>query len=289
MEEKRARQKAKAAMAEDIELTPQMSARDAFGEIVHECLRQYQANAALLKKGHSVEVLHQARVALRRLRSLLSAFRPVLRRGARQRLNDELRWLTGEYGAVRDIDVLLPLLKGKQLRMAKDMRDERFGHLLRTLSGHRASDLPDALVQWVDAENPIRKSKCGVDVGGCARQAFDTLFGQLKRTDPDLASLSADERHKLRKQVKKLRYATGFFASLYEKGRPHKRRSLFMDDLKLLQDRLGELNDMAVRPVLIQELGLAVQFAASEGDHDALLKEAGAALAGLVGCKPFWR
>ena len=61
------------------------------------------------------------------------------------------------------------------------------------------------------------------------------------------ARLSAQERHRVRIALKKLRYATEFFQTLYPKGRAKP----YLAALKDLQDRLGHLNDVAVAERLI--------------------------------------
>lgn len=55
--------------------------------------------------------VHAVRVATRRLRSILAAFRGVLERSATDPLRAELRWLGGELGAARDDEVALAHLR----------------------------------------------------------------------------------------------------------------------------------------------------------------------------------
>jgi triphosphatase len=62
--------------------------------------------------------------------------------------------------------------------------------------------------------------------------------------------LSAKERHQVRIALKKLRYATEFFAALF----PKKRAKRYLAALKELQDGLGHLNDVAVAEQLIGTL-----------------------------------
>ena len=52
------------------------------------------------------DAVHKMRVATRRLRSALGTFRPLLDRERTDPLRDELRWLAGELGEVRDTEVL---------------------------------------------------------------------------------------------------------------------------------------------------------------------------------------
>ena len=80
----------------------------------------------------------------------------------------------------------------------------------------------------------------------CSRQAPAQGIGAR----PEFAQLSADERHRLRIALKKLRYATEFFEALY----PKKHTKPYLAALKDLQDGLGHLNDVAVAQRLIDSL-----------------------------------
>ena len=68
--------------------------------------------------------------------------------------------------------------------------------------------------------------------------------------EQDFAQLSAEQRHRLRIALKKLRYATEFFEALY----PKKHTKPYLAALKDLQDGLGHLNDVAVAQRLIDSL-----------------------------------
>ena len=55
--------------------------------------------------------VHQVRVAARRLRSILAAYRPVLDRTATDAVRDELQWLGRELSGTRDAEVSLEHLR----------------------------------------------------------------------------------------------------------------------------------------------------------------------------------
>ena len=71
------------------------------------CLRQITANAERLRHRASPEVIHQLRVGLRRLRSLITSFKHVVADARLPAIKAELKWLTGELDAARNLDVLL--------------------------------------------------------------------------------------------------------------------------------------------------------------------------------------
>ncbi|MDH3571585.1 MAG: CHAD domain-containing protein, partial [Gemmatimonadota bacterium] len=76
-------------------------------------LQDARAARDRLKEGADGEALHDFRVALRRLRSVLRAFRPVLGDGLPQRLRRRLRDLARTTNAARDAEVLALWLEAR--------------------------------------------------------------------------------------------------------------------------------------------------------------------------------
>jgi CHAD domain-containing protein len=85
------------------------------------------------------------------------------------------------------------------------------------------------------------------------RKRHDRLLGQA--ADP--ASLTLEERHRLRIEAKRLRYGTDALASLFEA----KRVARYLDALSRLQDALGRSNDAATAMRLLQALDPPEPFA----------------------------
>jgi triphosphatase len=125
---------------------------------------------------------------------------------------------------------------------------------------------------------------------------------KIRKKGRALAQLDSRGRHKLRIQTKKLRYAAEVFASLFASKRAVKRRKKFLPALNRLQDRLGDLNDIAVHEKRIAAMSVRRRrsnpshvFAAGllTGREDARVETAIAAAteayADLVKVKPFWR
>ena len=124
---------------------------------------------------------------------------------------------------------------------------------------------------------------------------------KVRKKGKALAQLDAQSRHKLRIQVKKLRYAAEFFHSLFAVKRARKRWETFLPALERLQDGLGDLNDITVHEELIAAIGFGRRrssrrraFAAGllTGREDARVDAATAAAteayAELTEVKPFW-
>src|SRR3984893_1789605 len=89
-----------------IDLPAAASTREAFQIIGRACLRQVVGNEPALIKGDP-EGVHQMRVGLRRLRAAMSLFSGILRDAQTAAIKAELKWLSGELGPARELDVLI--------------------------------------------------------------------------------------------------------------------------------------------------------------------------------------
>ncbi|ATE64565.1 CYTH and CHAD domain-containing protein [Rhizorhabdus dicambivorans] len=286
---------AAAVRAEPIRLDKGMTAGDGFAAITAACIRQYRLNEDLLLRSGGVEPLHQARVALRRLRSAFWLFRPLLEGDDKAAMfAAELRWLAGELGEIRDIDALLPRLEGVQRTSLAAMRESRFVHLCNQLQTGRARLLPIDLAEWLSI-GPWRGETAGPgprdrDLRGFAADRLERLRRRIKREGKGLADLADDHRHEVRKDAKKLRYAAEFFVSLYPGRKPRRRMDRFLDRLEALQDKLGELNDRAAAPALFARLGVDLALPPlGRKERKRLLEDAEDCFDALIDCKRFWR
>jgi len=111
------------------------------------------------------EAVHQARVAVRRVRSTLRTVRGVLDKDWIKRLRDELKWLADLLGEVRDADVLRARLEravadlpeadhagGRQmLRRLADRRDVARAAVIEAMGGERFAQLLDDVVAAAQA------------------------------------------------------------------------------------------------------------------------------------------
>ena len=97
---------AKAVGAEKIRLQRGMNTADAFRIIGRSILRHIAANEAAVRRSDS-EGVHQMRVGLRRLRAAISLFAKLLGDQETERVQSELKWLTGKLAPARDLDVYM--------------------------------------------------------------------------------------------------------------------------------------------------------------------------------------
>lgn len=284
--------------AEPVALSNEMTAADAFRHIVQNCLRQFRLNEALMMVGRDAEALHQARVALRRLRSAFSIFKPAIDGEVHMALREELRWLAAELGDARNLDVLLKRAKPGALydRIAA-AREAAYDRVADVLAQARVRALALDLTEWTAFGDWLEVQGGTHDPHQPARDfaltALDRFRRKVKKAGRELAHAGDEARHEVRKDAKKLRYASEFFASLFEHKRERRRHKTFVAALEVLQDKLGALNDLATAPAILDKLGLADDPGASRllarGKRKALLKAASEAHEDLIDMKQFWR
>jgi len=83
-------------------------------------------------------------------------------------------------------------------------------------------------------------------VEDCADKFLQKRWKKAVRLGRTIDSLEGDERHKMRKSLKKLRYTAEFLAPLYPKAKVKP----FIKRLKRLQDVFGYVNDVSMAGVL---------------------------------------
>jgi triphosphatase len=284
--------------ADDVALTHDMPPTEAFAAIVQSCLRQYRLNETILLSRQSGEAVHQARVALRRLRSAMVLFRKLLSGEEARRLAARIRILAHAFGEVRDFDVLAEQAPPGALKETIEAaRGDAYTTLDAVLHGAEARHLMIDLAEWLAAgswrndaptatlrEMPLRKF---------SRKALGRLRQKVRRHGHHLASLDDETRHQLRKDVKKLRYGIEFLSGLFPDRDQGRHRKKFLKALKKLQEELGLLNDLVTAQNRLSTLGLAETPEGKEylthWRKDKLLHHAVDFRHDLLEEKPFWR
>lgn len=275
-------------------LTADMSAAAAFQAIVQSCIRQFRLNEMILAERDSASAVHQARVALRRLRSAFSLCKEILLDDQYAHLKAELRWLGGALGSARNIDALLPRIEDADLRArVQEARGQAYADMRAALASQRARDLMLDLAEWLvrGAWLTLPDTARDMPVVPWASAILDRQRRKVKKRGKKLVKLDDAGRHALRIDGKKLRYAVDFFGGLQTEARAQRRLKAFGKPLENLQDALGELNDIATAPTVWKEMGLEGDISRpDEADRrEALLKEAEDAYEELIDCKRFWR
>jgi inorganic triphosphatase YgiF len=228
--------------------------------VAESCLAQIVENEPAASLGLDPEGVHQMRVGARRLRSALAFFGPALPERARSALRAELRWLAGELGPARDLDVfalelLDPLLADRpgdealaRLRAAaEEARHAAHARVRDALGGARWPRLALETGAWI-ARRAWREQALGeasaqlfLPARLYAAPLLERRHRRARKLGRRLAGASSEERHRLRIELKKQRYAAEFAACLY----PGRRAERYARRLARLQDALGHLNDVA--------------------------------------------
>lgn len=286
-----------ATKAHHVALDESMTAASALQAIGFACLRHHRLNVPLVFDRKDAAALHQARVAIRRLRSALTIHKSVFADRTLPRLSVELRWLAAELGKARDIDVLLKRTKDEDLRVQLlEARVTAYEGVVTALHSTRSRHLMIDLVEWLsmgewlfdDANAEART----IPVLGFAARTLRKMRKKVRRQGDDLEELDDESRHELRKSAKKLRYATEFFAALYDRKRDRRRFRRFLSALEGLQDSLGDLNDLSAASATLRRLGITSEDAdepsADPKGKAALLEQAAEHHDTLIDAKRFW-
>lgn len=284
----------KAVKAEPGMLAGKMSTGDAFARIAAGCVRQFRRNEAILARTGRADALHQARVAIRRLRSALAMFRRVLADDRYDHFRGELRWLAATLGEVRDIDVLLAQSGDDLAEPLGQARARVYAEASAALASIRARMLMLDLAEWI-AIGGWRTAADGAALRDrsarrFAAAALGRLRRRLKRRGAGLAELGDEERHEVRKLAKQLRYAGDFFAGLFVKHDAPLRAATFLAALEELQEQLGDLNDLVHGPAVLARLDIAAAPDPLLGERRARgIARAAEAQSHLIDAEPFWR
>ena len=241
--------------AEPLHLPAKAGVHSVWHGLLTAALEQVTHNLAGVALSPDPEFVHQARVALRRLEAAAYLMRavglPVPEWQA------DARWLMQALSEQRDADVRLyerlpqaVQTLGAQSHLqplfviAEVAREVARQHLLDALSEARVVRFLLALGQSALLEPPA---------GPQARQwLIKVLQRRLRRVralGERFELLDPEARHRLRLQVKKLRYALDASASVYGAGL----RNL-SQVIEYLQDALGEANDARVTLVWLERL-----------------------------------
>ncbi len=248
------------ALAPEDFVAPQIDAMSTIGDVVRAAIAngagRWLHHDPGVRLGDDDEDVHQARVAIRRLRSDLRTFSSLLEPAWLVAIGEELAWAAEGLGRVRDADVLYDRLRRQAgalpaadaaaaaavLRRLSAERELAREQLLTTMDTPRYVSLLDHLVQAAAAV-PF-----GPDAGP-ERPAADVLPGLVLRPWRHLAKAVAalggdppDEAlHDVRKRAKRARYAAeGAIAVV---GRDARRLARAVAEV---QEVLGVLHDAVV-------------------------------------------
>ncbi len=243
---------------------------DAFAAMLGAATMHFVQNRPAALDGRHPEGVHQIRVALRRLRSILKIVHTTTGSAEAVTFGQEARWIGGEHADARNWDVFLtetippiasacPNVDGFVLLngIAENARARGYERSRTALGDMRTLRFPLALARWIQA----RGWRAGIPedvtrlleqpVGGYASAVLDRQLRTVLKRGRKFGKLTPRERHELRLAVKKLRYLTDFLMPLCARS---SKAAPFAKALSRLQDGLGRYNDMTTTDLLLGQI-----------------------------------
>ncbi|MFN4129772.1 MAG: CHAD domain-containing protein [Paracoccaceae bacterium] len=276
----------------EVAIAPKDTAFAAATDIIATYIPVARANEPGIIADHDTEFLHDYRVAMRKIRSVLSLVKGVYAKDQTKDLKIRFSALMAPTGRLRDLDVhllesqlfydLVPdNLHPGLARMFELFAEERHAQHARLARHFQSKAYDKKISQLARLFDKRKKLHPGPMADQAARDYASTLIWDRYRVVCKTAAhIGADtedaEVHRLRIHCKKLRYLMEFFGPLFPKSEC---KSL-LKPLKELQDTLGLFNDYAVQQVSLQTFirthwsgprGISLEVAQSVGALSAVL------------------
>jgi len=251
-------------------LTGQPSLDDAVVLLIRSCLTQFTSNWPAFFTGDAVNAIHQMRVAMRRLRSVLGLFARVLPAPEFAGFRGQAKSIATTMGEARNWDVFTALIKsGPGVQFGQDhgfitlfaqcaeRRAQGYQHVHDLLTSPHPTQFVLALEEflarraWRGALTPDSLPSLAAPATEFATHQLTRLHRKVRKRGRHLRHLPMEDKHQLRIELKKLRYAADLFGGLYE---PKSRVRAYTEAASALQEELGHLNDLATAQHLLAKL-----------------------------------
>ena len=247
-----------------VSLRPEMESLPAAKTIYQKLLNTMLANEQGIIDDLDSEFLHDFRVAIRRTRSALALIKDVLEPEISRRFKEYFRYLGQITGPVRDLDVYLLMEDNYKARLPEHLqegllyffeelaqqRQQEQKKLVRAIKAPRCQAiLHDWQAYLHSEETEYLAANSRKPIGSLANKIIKKRFKRILRDGKAIHPQSPDQDlHRLRIQGKKMRYALEFFSSLY----PDQEMKTLIKQLKLLQNNLGDFNDLSVQQAMLK-------------------------------------
>ena len=233
---------------------PDSSARDTIRVVIARSVVDLLENLPIAREDRDTEGVHQARVAIRRIRSNLQTFESLLGGDWARGLRSDLAPLASDLGKVRDDDVLDCRLR-RLVEQHPEIASEHMAEVFEVLSEQRRRDRTSLIARLDEASTahllnrlaaeavdvPVRPA-IDAPATGLLEPVLRKRWHRLERAVDALPPCPEfDDLHRIRILTKRVRYASEAVAPAF--GGKAKR---FARAAAILQDQLGELNDAAV-------------------------------------------
>jgi len=298
-------------LAQRLVLAADASVATALVRVGGDCVAQIGVNAQCIKAGADGEFVHQARVGVRRLRTLLKLVEGLIGSRTVAPIVKELQWLSTALAEAREWDVFatdtLAAIALKHPQSRRDvgtlrgrvtrLRNAHFDDAGRAVASPRLQRLLLAVGALLAAlESPTADPVMRTLARDLAKEILERRARRLAKRGRRLRRMSAAERHEARIAAKKLRYVGEMFAPLF----PGPRAKAYLSALGKLQETLGALNDLVAGERLLDAFlphartrhlvhGAGIVRGWLSGAEAAVLDDADRARRKFSRAKPFWR
>lgn len=204
------------------------------------------------------EFLHQFRVNVRKLRSLISLLKKSLPKTTIDTLKPKLSSIASTTNKLRDLDVfilaqdsyraMLPANFENGLtelyRLVEKQRKQEKEKVAGYFSSNAYTDDVAACVAELSSTATFQTPMALKKVLKVVRKLLLKMYHKMLAMSTAITSQSADEEvHELRIEFKKLRYLIEFFVNLL----PKKRTCRLVGEIKKIQTVLGDFNDYCIQ------------------------------------------
>jgi CHAD domain-containing protein len=216
------------------------------------------------------DAVHQMRVAMRRMRSALATYRPLVERTVTDPVRDELKWLGQVLGQARDTEVIHAQLRALLEEEPVELVIGPVANRIDTTLGRTYREAHDRSLEALDSERYVAlvrsldrlladppwtelAAEPAADVLPIlVRKDFKRLRKRVDAAHEAADSLTRNARlHEARKAAKRARYAAEALVPVYG-GQAED----FVSGMKKVQTLLGDHHDAVVIQDLLRQLGI---------------------------------
>jgi CHAD domain-containing protein len=242
--------------------------------------RRMRSDEALRSSTDDPEPVHQARVAVRRMRSHLRAFAPLLEPQWATGLSERLRWWGNALGAARDADVLLHGMRMRAATLPAGDRPELTA-LLATFADARSAAYARVAQDRCDpryrplldeirdaADHPRFTAPAAAPAADVVPELLAEAWRKLRRAVRRRSRPPTDtELHRIRIRAKRVRYIAEAVTPCAGHPAQH-----FARCVEHLQTVLGNQHDAAIAGQQLRQLGAHDGAAFAAGELAALAR-----------------
>ncbi len=239
-------------------LSKDMRTESAVRAIASVMLNQAKLHVGGIIADTDIEFLHQFRVSIRKLRSLISLLKKALPATLIDGVRLQLSSIAGKTNKLRDLDVLLlaqdsyrAMLPGnfgngldELYGLIKKQRKQERNKVARYLSSKKYKTAVLTCAAAVSSNPVFETPLASQSVMHVVKKLLLKRYHKMLAMNIGIDSQSPDEKiHELRIEFKKLRYLIEFFADLL----PKRRTGKIVAEIKKIQTILGNYNDYCIQ------------------------------------------